>query len=118
MNATELQTRIKYLAYKLDVLCESFSRPESIQAFHDDNAQHSSLARDYTGQGGSERSDAIRSRMTTTLLEMGSTLFWISSIADLRLLRPAKLFSIIKEANELTKVLAPGILSSKKSEHK
>jgi four helix bundle protein len=107
MTPQELQNRLRKFAYKVVELCKKlpFSR---ISKIIEDQLLRSafSAAANYRAACKAQSLKAFCSKLSISLEEMDESCFWLESIADLKLIVDKDLQELIKEADELTRILA------------
>jgi four helix bundle protein len=119
MNATELQTRLKHFTYRIVVLCESLP-PEKTSLIVKGALSHAvfSVATNDKATCKLQSGGSFKTKLITTFIETGETLFRLGSIVDLKLISPAQLSPILNEADELTRIFASSGITVEKSKHK
>ena len=107
MNALELQKRLKAFAYRIIPVCESLP-PKKICKIIEDQLLRSafSAAPNYRACCKAQSPKAFSSKLSIAFEEIDETLFWLEVIDELKLIKPNKLRLILKEADELTRILA------------
>ena len=107
MNSTELQKRLKEFAYRIIPLCESLPS-RKISRVVEDQLMRSvfSAAANYRAACKAQSKKAFSSKLSIAFEEIDESLFWLETISDLKLVKADKLSLIIKEADELTRILA------------
>jgi four helix bundle protein len=107
MNAAELQKRLKEFACLIVLLCESLpSRKVSKVIEGQLIGSAFSAAANYRAACIAQSARAFSSKLSIAFEEIGESLFWLETIADLKLIKTGKLSLMIKEADELTGILA------------
>ncbi|MGC4234794.1 MAG: four helix bundle protein [Niabella sp.] len=108
MNANELQERLKNFAYRIVPLCEALPTKKVTKIIEDQLIRSSfSAAANYRAACKAQSVRAFTSKLSIAFEEIDESLFWLEVIKDLRLLKEKQLQSIIiKEADELTRILA------------
>jgi four helix bundle protein len=107
MNSSELQKRFKEFAYRVVPLCESLP-VRKVSKIIEDQLKRSafSAAANYRAACKAQSSKAFAAKLSIVFEEIDESLFWLEVILDLKLLKVEKLSLIIKEADELTRILA------------
>ena len=107
MNSTELQLRLKKFAYRLIPLCEVFPSKKISKIIEDQLLRSAfSAAANYRAACKAQSDKAFRSKLSIAFEEMDEALFWLEVLADTKLIAGDKLSLLIKEADELTRILA------------
>jgi len=107
MTAAELQKRLSALAYRIVPLCESLPVKRISKVIEDQLLRSSfSAAANYRSACKAQSDKAFKSKLSIAFEEIDETLFWLEVINDLGLLPADKLTSLLKEADELTRILA------------
>ena len=107
MDALELQTRLKHFAYRTVPLCESLPAKKICKIIEDQLLRSAfSAAANYRSACKAQSAKSFTAKLSIAFEEMDETLFWIEVISDLKFLKPSKLSLILKEADELTRILA------------
>lgn len=120
MNALELQTRLKNFAYGVVLLYQSLPTKKTSRIIEDPLLRSAfSSAADCRAACKAQSDEACKATRSIAFEEIDETLLWLEVIVDLKLVPAAKLTLIIKEADELTRVLASsGITLERKSKNK
>jgi four helix bundle protein len=107
MTSTELQQRLKVFAYRLVPLCEAFP-PKKISKIIESQLLRSgfSAAANYRAACKGQSRKAFKAKLSIAFEEIDESLFWLEAISDLKLIQPEKIALLIKEADELTRILA------------
>jgi four helix bundle protein len=115
MNAAELQTRLKSFAYRIVTLCESLPLKKASRIIENQllRSAFSSTA-NYRAACKAQSDKAFKAKLSIAFEEIDETLFWLEVILDLKILPQAKLTLIIKEADELTRILASSRITLEK----
>ena len=107
MDAQELQTRLKSFAYRIvnlsrvlpkELVSEIILKQILRSAF--------SVAANYRAACRAQSKKAFVSKLSIVVEEIDETFFWLEVIADLKIINPNKLIELLKEAEELTKILS------------
>ena len=107
MTAEELQTMLKRLAYRLIPLCESLPTKKIARIIEDQLLRSAfSAGANYRAACKAQSPKAFKSKLSIALEEIDETLFWLEVIADLELISRKKLSLVLKEADELTRIVA------------
>jgi four helix bundle protein len=115
MNAAELQTRLKSFAYRIVTLCESLPSKKASRIIEDQLLRSAfSSAANYRAACKAQSDKAFKAKLSIAFEEIDETLFWLEVILDLKILPQAKLTLIIKEADELTRILASSRITIEK----
>ena len=115
MNAAELQQRLKSFAYRIVPLCESLPSKKMSKIIEDQLLRSSfSAAANYRAACKAQSGKAFTSKLSIAFEEIDESLFWLEVILDLKLLNLEKLELILKEADELTRILASSRKTSQK----
>jgi four helix bundle protein len=115
MDATELQFRLKEFAYRIVPLCESLPSKKISRVVEDQLLRSSfSAAANYRAACKAQSSKAFTAKLSIAFEEIDESLFWLEVIAELKLLSTRKMELILKEADELTRILASSRKNSQK----
>jgi len=115
MNADELQKRLKEFAYRIVPLCESLPAKKISRVIEDQLMRSAfSAAANYRAACKAQSEKAFASKLSIAFEEIDESLFWLEAIADLNLIKADKLSLIVKEADELTRILASSRKTSQK----
>ncbi|MFN8266031.1 MAG: four helix bundle protein [Chitinophagaceae bacterium] len=107
MNSGELQKRLKDFAYRIVPLCDSLPAKKISRVIEHQLLRSSfSAAANYRAACKAQSGKAFTAKLSIAFEEMDESLFWLEVIADLALLNSSKLSLILKEADELTRILA------------
>lgn len=108
MTADELQLRLKCFAYRIVPLCSSLPSHLKISKIVEDQLTRSafSAAANYRAACKAQSEKAFKAKISIAFEEIDESLFWIEVIHDLKLTPEEKLALILKEADELTRILA------------
>lgn len=107
MTAGELQERFKKFAYRIVPLCKALpSCKMSIVIEHQLIRSAFSAAANYRAACKGQSLRTFKAKLSIALEEIDESLFWLECIRDMKLLPGDKLSMIIKEADELTRILA------------
>jgi four helix bundle protein len=107
MDAQELQIRLKSFAYRIvnlsrvlpkELVSEIIIKQILRSAF--------SVAANYRAACRAQSKKAFISKLSIVVEEIDETFFWLEVIADLKIINPNKLTELLKEAEELTKILS------------
>lgn len=116
MDSGELQKRLKNFAYRIVPLCESLPNRKVSKVIEDQLTRSAfSAAANYRAACKAQSAKAFTAKLSIAFEEIDESLFWLEVILDIKLLKVEKLSLIIKEADELTRILAS---SRKTSQHK
>jgi four helix bundle protein len=107
MTSAELQARLKSFAYGLIPLCESLPAKKVARIIEDQLLRSAfSAAANYRAACKAQSPKAFKSKLSIAFEEMDESLFWLEVINDLELINKKKLSLLLKEADELTRILA------------
>ena len=107
MNSAELQLRLKKFAYRIIPLCEVLPSKKISRIIEDQLLRSAfSAAANYRAASKAQSDKVFRSKLSIAFEEMDETLFWLEVLADTQLIAEDKLSLLIKEADELTRILA------------
>jgi four helix bundle protein len=120
MNAAELQKRLKEFAYRIVPLCESLPAKKVSRVIEGQLMRSAfSAAANYRAACKAQSAKAFSSKLSIAFEEIDESLFWLEAISDLKLIKADKLVLLLKEADELTRILASsGKTSQKKMNQK
>lgn len=119
MNALELQKRLKEFAYRIVPLCESLPAKKASRVIEGQLMRYAfSAAANYRAACKAQSKKAFAAKLSIAFEEIDESLFWLEAIADLKLISTSKLLLIIKEADELTRILASSRKTSQAKEIK
>ena len=118
MTSKELQNRFKAFAYRLIPLCEALP-PKKISKIIENQLLRSgfSAAANYRAACKGQSKKAFKSKISIALEEIDESLFWLEVIYDLKLLQPERIELLLKEADELTRILAATRIKLETSGH-
>jgi four helix bundle protein len=106
MNSSELQKRFKEFDYRVVPLCESLPVRKVSRIIEELLTRSAfSAAANYRASCKAQSSKAFAAKLSIAFEETDESLFWLDVILDLKLLKVEKLSLIIKEADELTRML-------------
>jgi len=115
MNAVELQNRLKQFAYRVVPLCESLPTKKISRVIEDQLLRSAiSAAAKYRAACKAQSPKAFSAKLSIAFEEIDESLFWLEVIDDLKLLGKSKMILILKEADELTRILASSRKTSQK----
>ena len=107
MTAEELQKRLKSFAYRIVPLCESLPSKKITKVIEDQLLRSAfSAAANYRAACKGQSGKSFKAKLSIAFEEIDESLFWLEVINDLKLISAAKLNSILKEADELTRIWA------------
>ncbi|MEQ1675396.1 MAG: four helix bundle protein [Chitinophagaceae bacterium] len=107
MNPLLLQKRLKDFAYRIVPLCESLPAKKVSKVVEGQLLRSAfSAAANYRAACKGQSKRAFSSKLSIAFEEIDESLFWLEVILDMKLLKENKLALIIKEADELTRILA------------
>lgn len=107
MTASELQDRLKGFAYRVVPLCESLPARKISKVIEGQLMRSAfSAAANYRAACKAQSPKAFISKLSIAFEEMDESLFWLETIIDLNLFKTDQLSLIMKEADELTRILA------------
>lgn len=107
MTSEELQLRLKKFAYRVVNLCEALPARKISSVIESQLLRSSfSAAANYRASCKAMSSKAFVSKLSIAFEESDESLFWLETIADLQLLPGDKMTEILKEAKELSSILA------------
>src|SRR5215510_13156550 len=105
MNANELQKRLKNFAYRIVPLCESLPSKKIARIIEDQLLRSAfSAAANYRAACKAQSSKAFKSKLSIAF----------EVIAELGLVNKKKLSLLLKEADELTRILASSRITLEK----
>ncbi|MBM3417117.1 MAG: four helix bundle protein [Bacteroidetes bacterium] len=107
MNSEGLQKRLKEFAYRIVPLCEALP-PKKVSKVIEDQLMRSafSAAANYRAACKAQSKKAFSSKLSIAFEEIDESLFWLEAISDLKLVKEHNLLLLIREADELTRILA------------
>ena len=115
MNAAELQERLKKFAYRIVPLCESLSIKKICKVIEGQLIRSAfSAAANYRAACKAQSTKAFKSKLSIAFEEMDESLFWLEVIDDLNLIPKQKLVLLLKEADELCRILASSRITIEK----
>jgi len=108
MTSSELQARLKNLAYRIVTLCEVLPSKKIAKIIEDQILRAAfSAPANYRASCKAISNKAFVSKLSIAAFEESDeTLFWLESIVELKLLPEKKMTDIIQEAKELSSILA------------
>lgn len=106
MNATDLQNRRKSFAYRIVVLRESLPSGKTSKIIEDHLLRSAfSAAANYRAACKAQSDKAFKAKLSIAFEEIDESLFWLEAIGELKLIPATELTLIVKEADELTRIL-------------
>lgn len=107
MDSIELQNRLKKFAYRVIPLCDSLPARKICKIIEDQLLRSAfSAAANYRSCCKSQSVKAFKAKLSIAFEEMDEALFWLEIIMELNLIKKQKLTLLLKEADELTRILA------------
>jgi len=107
MTSDELQKRLKSFAYRIVPLCESLPSKKISKIIEDQLLRSAfSAAANYRAACKGQSEKAFKAKISIAFEEIDESLFWLEVINDLKLVNSEKMVAILKEADELTRILA------------
>src|SRR5689334_9033039 len=107
MTSGELQERLKKFAYRIVPLCESLPVKKICRIVEDQLLRSAfSAAAIYRAACKAQSPKSFVSILSIAFEEIDESLFWLEVIGDLKLVNRTKLILIIREADELARILA------------
>lgn len=107
MTSQELQNRLKSFAYRTVPLCESIPVKKVSKVIEDQLLRSSfSAAANYRAACKAQSEKAFKSKLSIAFEEIDEVLFWLETSNDLNLIQQEKIALLLKEADELTRILA------------
>ncbi|HOZ85251.1 MAG TPA: four helix bundle protein [Niabella sp.] len=107
MNSIELQERLKMFAYRIVPLCEALP-PKNVAKVIESQQLRSafSSAANYRTVYKGQSSRSITSKLSIAFEKIDESLICLEVISDLTLLKEGLLKDVVKEADELARILA------------
>ena len=119
MTAEELQKRLMSFAYRLVPLCESLPTKKIAIIIENQLLRSAfSAAANYRAACKAQSPKAFKSKLSIAFEEIDESLFWLEAIGDLGLVSRKKLSLLLKEADELTRILASSRITLEKKHGK
>lgn len=107
MTSDELQKRLKSFAYSTVPLCDFLPKNKIFKIIEDQLLRSAfSAAANYRAACKGQSDKAFKAKINIAFEEIDESLFWLEVIRDLKLVNEQNLISILKEADELTRILA------------
>ena len=107
MDATILQNRLKQFAYRTVNLSRSLTKELVSEIIIKQLLRSAfSVAANYRAACRAQSKKAFISKLSIALEEMDESYFWVEVIFDLELTKKEKMKDILKEADELTRILS------------
>lgn len=107
MTSSELQTRLKNLAYRIVTLCGALPNKKISRIIEDQILRAAfSAPANYRASCKAISGKAFVSKLSIAFEESDETLFWLENILELKLIEERKMIDIIQEAKELSSILA------------
>jgi four helix bundle protein len=117
MTADELQKRLRSFAYRIVTLCEALPSKKVSTVIEGQLLRSSfSAAANYRAACKAQSPKAFKSKLSIAFEEADESLFWLESIRDLNLVPEEKLTLLLKESDELVRILAATRISLEKKE--
>jgi len=115
MDALELQARLKHFAHRIEPLCESLPSKKICKIIEDQLLQSPfSAAVNYRSACKAQSAKSFTAKLSIAFEEIDEALFWLEVISELKFLKEDKMTLILKEADELTRILASSRKTSQK----
>ena len=115
MNALELQKRLKEFSFRIVPLCESLPSKKTCKIIEDQLLRSAfSAAANYRAACKAQSIKAFKSKLSIAFEEIDESLFWLETISELNLLKRQKLSLILKEADEISRILASSRITLEK----
>lgn len=119
MTSAELQRRLKEFAYRIVPLCESLPSKRLGWTIKDQLLRSAfSAAANYRAACKAQSYKAFTAKISIAFEEIDESLFWLEVVDELKLIKKAKLVLILKEADELSRILASTRKTSQKRKDK
>lgn len=116
MTALQLQLRLKDFAYRVVSLCESLPTKKICSIVEQQLLRSAfSAAANYRAACKAQSAKSFIAKLSIAFEEMDESLFWLEVISELKFLKRDKMALILKEADELTRIVAS---SGKTSQNK
>ena len=107
MTAAELQERLKQFAFRVVPLCEALPAKKISKVIEGQLLRSAfSTAANYRAACKAQSPKAFTSKLSIAFEEADESLFWLEVIENLKLINNKKLSLILKEADELVRILA------------
>ena len=107
MNSAELQSRLNSFAYRIVPLCEALPDRKISKVISDQLLKSAfSAAANYRAACKAQSQKAFTSKVSIAFEEIDESLFRLESIRDLHLIPLEKCNDVLREADELTRILA------------
>jgi four helix bundle protein len=107
MTSLELQNRLKTLAYQLVPVCALFPNNKISRIIEDQLLRSAfSAAANYRAACKAQSPNTFKSKLSVSFEEIDEAMFWLEAINDLHLIPQEKIALLLKEADELTRILA------------
>jgi four helix bundle protein len=115
MNAVELERRLKKFAYRIVPLCASLPGKKIGRIIEDQLLRSAfSASANYRAACKAQSFKAFTAKLSIAFEEIDESLFWLEVIDEFKLIKRSKLVLILKEADELTRILASSRKTSQK----
>jgi four helix bundle protein len=115
MDSVELQDWLRKFAYRIIPLCESLPARKICRIIEDQQIRSAlSVAANYRSACKAQSVKAFKSKLSIAFEKIDESLFWIEIIADLNLIKKHKMTLILKEADELIRILASSRITLEK----
>jgi four helix bundle protein len=117
MTSDELQKRLRSFAYRVVSLCEALPQ-KKVSAVIEGQLLRSSFsaAANYRAACKAQSPKAFKSKLSIAFEEADESLFWLESIRNKNLVAAEKLALLLKESDELVRILAATRISLEKKE--
>lgn len=107
MTADELQNRLRSFAYRTVPLCESLPSKKISKIIEDQLLRSAfSAAANYRAACKAQSEKAFKAKISIAFEEVDEALFGLEVITELQLHSSEKMLLLVKEADELTRILA------------
>ena len=115
MNASEVQKRLKEFAYRVVPLCESLPVKKVRKVIEDQLLRSAfSAAANYRAACKAQSAKAFKSKLSIAFEEIDESFFWLDVISDLDHVKTQKIALLLKEADELSRILASSRITMEK----
>lgn len=114
MTSKELSERLKQFAYRIVKLTKSLPNNPEANIIKGQILRSSfSAAANYRSACKAYSKKLFSSKLGIAFEEMDESIFWLEVIGDLELIKKEKLILLVSEGEELSKILAKSIITSR-----
>jgi four helix bundle protein len=118
MTSAQLQDRLKQFAYSIIPVCKKLPNEKISEIIRLQLIRSAfSAAANYRASCKAQSRKSFKSKLSISFEEIDESLFWLEAIKDLKLISEQYLYSELKEADELSRILAASRITMQKKEN-